>query len=266
MQVRLDPDGQLLTLAFSDFEGARSYLQEARSNEGLLVSFGSKLPQYQVFEVGVELDGRVHEAFRAYVVRVTESEGGAFAIAMVLQDWDREREGELLCRLEKGGEEPETVQAEKAASQDAEDAGVSEMRGVAAVHKIREMNMGQKAILAQKAGRPERQVLLRDTAPQVLQGLMANPRIEAKEILQIAKSTYATGVILQRIAGDSRWGKNQEVVAAIVRNPKSPSLMVSRMVDKLRTSDLRQMAKMSSGLRETLRKAALREYMKRTGK
>ena len=41
--------------------------------------------------------------------------------------------------------------------------------------------------------------------------------------------------------------------------------LATRLLPALRTSDLRTMAKMSTGLKEVLRKAALREYMKRTG-
>jgi len=51
-----------------------------------------------------------------------------------------------------------------------------------------------------------------------------------------------------------------------VRNPHAPTLVATRLVDKLRTSDLRQMAKMSSGLKEAVRKAALLEYTKRSSR
>jgi hypothetical protein len=37
------------------------------------------------------------------------------------------------------------------------------------------------------------------------------------------------------------------------------------MMPSLRTSDLRSMAKMSSGLKQMPRKAALREYLRRSG-
>lgn len=261
MRSQVDFETRVLTLAFADDRAASAYLAQVRATGGFLIPVERPLAQYDVFEIKIELSGRSHDAFRAYVARVTETEPGSYDTALVLQEWDEDSERTLLRELStarlRAEEEPHESEEKEA------DRG--EMKGVAAVHSIRQMNMGQKAILAQKAGRPERQVLLRDNAPQVLQGLLANPRIEAKEILRIAKSTYATGAILQRIAGDSRWGKNQEIIAAIVRNPKSPSLMASRMVDKLRTSDLRWMAKMSSGLKDTLRKAALREYMKRTG-
>lgn len=269
MQPRLDSEHRVLTLVFRDAEAARAYLAEVRSTGGLQVTLERKLAQYDVFDLTVELGGDEHRAFRAYVARVAEDGGGSFTTALVLQEWDEASERELLRRLgtsdiSSDPAEPSEQDAEEPVEPAAPVEG--ETRGVAAVHGIRQMNPGQKTILAQRAGRSERQVLLRDNSPQVLQGLLVNPRIEAKEILRIAKSTYTTGAILQRIAGDARWGKNQEIIAAVVRNPKSPTLMAARLVEKLRTSDLRPMAKMSSGLKEGLRKAALREYLKRTGR
>lgn len=258
MRAWLDSEAQLLTLTVADKEAARSYLAEVRTTGGLLVALDRRLSQYDVVRVAVELEGRTREAFRSYAARVTKSGPGSFETAFVVQEWSEASERELLRWLE----EPIEESAEE--DQNAEPIE-GEVRGVAAVHRIQQMNMGQKAIHAQRAGRAERQVLMRDRSPQVLQGLLVNPRVEAKEILRIAKSVYTTGAILQRIVGDARWGKNQEILAAIVRNPKSPTPMVTRLVDKLRISDLRQMAKMSSGLKEAVRKAALREYMKRTG-
>lgn len=270
MRASLDQEAQSLTLAFDDLGAARTYLEEVRSTGGLLVALDRQLSQYDVVRVDIELDGRSHEGFKSYVARVTSRGPGSFDTAFVLQDWSSESQEELLKNLEEpaeltvSGAEPTEAAAATGELEGAE-ALAGESRGVAAIHQVQRLNMGQKAILAQRAGRAERQVLLRDNAPQVLQGLLVNPRVEAPEILRIAKSTYATGAILQRIAGDARWGKNQEILAAVVRNPKSPTLIVTRLMDKLRVSDLRQMAKMSSGLKELVRKAALREYMKRTG-
>jgi len=267
MRASLDPEGRRLTLVFAGKDAAGAYLAEVRAVGGLQVGLDRRLSQYDVVAVHWEIEGRTREAFKSYVARITGSGAESFKTAFVVQDWSEASEQELLKwldgPLEGSAEEDEA--AESGEPDETAEPGEGEVRGVAAIHRIQKMNMGQKTIRAQRADRAERQVLLRDTAPQVLQGLLVNPRVEAKEILRIAKSTYATGAILQRIAGDARWGKNQEILAAIVRNPKSPTLVVTRLIDKLRTSDLRTMAKMSSGLKEVVRKAALREYLKRSG-
>lgn len=261
MRALLDPEGSRLTLAFDAKDAARAYLAEVRAVGGLQVALDRQLSQYDVVAVHLELEGRTREAFKSYVARITSSGAESFETAFVVQDWSEACEQQLLRWLD----EPVEGFSQAGENEESAEPAEGEVRGVAAIHRIQKMNMGQKAIRAQRADRAERQILLRDTAPQVLQGLLVNPRVEAKDILRIAKSTYATAVILQRIAGDARWGKNQEILAAIVRNPRSPTLVVTRLVDKLRTSDLRTMAKMSSGLKEVVRKAALREYLKRAG-
>lgn len=258
MRATYDFETGQLTLSFRTPEAARDFLAGVRAEGGLQVELERRLSQYDVATVSVELGQRRAAALECYAARIEERSAGAFVTAFVVREWTGGDDEEILAGLAEPSPPDQPADLE-------EPPAVGEVRGVAAVHRVRKMNMGQKAIHAQRADRSERQVLLRDNAPQVLQGLLVNPRIEAKEVLRIAKSTYATGAILQRIAGDSRWGKNREILAAVVRNPKSPTLTVTRLVDKLRTSDLRQMAKMSSGLKEVVRKAALREYMKRSG-
>ena len=147
---------------------------------------------------------------------------------------------------EPGGEE--APQAEEEGEEDlAADRG--EARGVSPAHQIRKMNQGQKAILATRAGRSERQILLRETSPQVLTGLLVNPRLEGKDVLQLVRSTHATAALLQRVAQDQRWAKNQEILASVAKNPKTPTPLAVRLVERLRISDLRKMAKMSAGMR-----------------
>jgi hypothetical protein len=116
-----------------------------------------------------------------------------------------------------------------------------------------------------KANRGERQILVRDTSPQVLLSLLSNPRVEAGDVLQIVKSTHANAGILQRIASDRRWASNHEIQTAIVRNPKTPPPIAIKLLEQVPTRELRDMAKVGS-LRETVRRAAFRVYQKRTGR
>ena len=60
--------------------------------------------------------------------------------------------------------------------------------------------------------------------------------------------------------------ERSEILACVAKNPKTAVPFATRLIDKLRTSDLRVMAKMQSGMREVLRKAALREYLRRTSR
>jgi hypothetical protein len=198
----------------------------------------------------------------ARVVKLFDTAGAKVGVAFEITRFGPGLEAELSALA--GREEAGVVEGEgEAESEPAED--VSETLGTSMIHQIREMNVNQKALLATKAGRAERAILLREVSPQVLQALLANPRIETKEMLQLVKSTHVTAAILQRVAGDQRWGKNLELLTAVAKHPQTPSPLAAQLVERLRTPDLRQMSKMSGGLRENVRKAALREYLKRTG-
>ncbi|MEM8932489.1 MAG: hypothetical protein AAGE94_15005 [Acidobacteriota bacterium] len=139
-----------------------------------------------------------------------------------------------------------------------------EVRGQSPMFRIKAMNPNERARLAMSASRAERQLLRRDKSPQVLLNLLSNPRAEAEDVLAVVKSTFANSGLLDRVAKDRRWGQNVEIRTAIARNPKTPSPTVIRLLDSLRTEDLRQMARVGA-LRENVRREAMRVYMKRTG-
>jgi hypothetical protein len=251
MRATLDSSGAELTIQFGEPEEAGSLLEELRAAGGFLAELDRELELYRGVRIRLVLGNRVDATLEASVAQAFPAAEGIFKVAFLVADWSdsKGRTLEQKLGLESSGEETP---------------GTGEFSGVSPIHQLKQMNPNQKAHFAKRAGRSERQILLRDNSAQVLQGLLFNPRIEAKEILQIVKSTHVNAPILQRIVGDARWGKNQEILAQVVRNPKTPTVLATRLVEKLRTSDLRTMAKMSSGLKETLRRVALREYLRRS--
>jgi len=168
------------------------------------------------------------------------------ATGFQLVDWNDERAAELERRLK--GEEAELSDSQ-----------------LSPMFKIKKMNPSERFILATKASRVERQILLRDTSPQVLLGLLQHPRIEPKEVIEILKSSFATGAVMEQVARNHKWMQNPEIPALIAKSPKTPQPLAIQLLEMLRTPDLRVMAK-STGLREGIRKAALKVYTKRIGK
>lgn len=241
MQAIWDSEKKQLTLELSDEVEAQRFHTEVASSNGFMVPLPMELALYTKGLVELRIDGRALLRFDSEVAQ-------AFPLAS--GDWNTAFLTHQIPQL-------------STAADIAEDE--SETRGVAPVYRIQQMNPNEKARLASRAGRQERQILLRDSSPLVLQGLLANPRIEAKDILRIVKSTHANAGLLKRIAEDGRWGKNQEILASVAKNPKTPPPLATRLMDRLRTADLRLMGKMSSGLREDVRRAALREYLRRSG-
>lgn len=269
MEIAADRSNATLGLTFSGQEEREAFYREAAAARAFLLKLTWE-PR-----VGSEWTVRCEGTLEllARVVRLYDTVGAFVGVAFEILSWSDEIEVELR----RAAGEEEVPSAPEGAGEAGDDAGEDELAeeeegeegehsGASAIHRIRAMNVSQRAMLAMKGDRTERRILLRDGSAQVLQGLLTNPRIEPKEILQLVKSTHVTAAILQRVAGDARWGKNLEVVTAVSRHPQTPSPLAIGLLERLRTPDLRLMSKMSGGLRENVRRAALREYLKRTSR
>jgi len=136
-----------------------------------------------------------------------------------------------------------------------------EMTGESPVFRIQKMNVSEKIHLASRASRSERQILQRDSSPQVLMALLANPHMEDKDLLEIVKSHHAASGVLQRIAKDPRWTANYEVRLALVKNPKTPTVLAQKLLPSLNRKDLGTLAK-GTTVREAIKGAALRLYLR----
>lgn len=136
----------------------------------------------------------------------------------------------------------------------------TEMTGASVALEIRRLNVSEKMRLATRAGRLERQILLRDNSPQVLMGLLTNPRIDEQEVRDLVRSPHAASGVLQHVAKDRRWSTNYEIRLALVRNPKTPTPLAQRLLTTLRKPDLQTLAK-SPNVREAIKGAALRLYL-----
>lgn len=252
MQVSF-PDDQSLRLDFLSIEETERFMGAAQQQSGFLLQVDhawTLLPHRLAIRLAAPSFSFTFDA-----EAVQELPGGT---VFQLVDWDLEKAVELGRRL-RG----ELVDGE-AADGEADEEGRSSLETMSPAMRIRQLDGNEKMRMASRASFVERQVLLRDGSPQILQALINNPRIETKEVLEIARSPYANGGILEQIAKKRKWMSHPEMPALIARNPKTPPPMALRLLDSLSTPELQQMGK-SSAIRETLRKAALRLYLKRTG-
>lgn len=269
VEAELERQEGRLTLNFTEARLARAFVERAVEERGFLTPLEEKLAFMERLDVRVLSPDGIDFSFPAEVGKIFDTVSGGYGIAFLLDEWDERKKAEYRLKVgvpaaarAERSPPPERHPQEEAADLEAR----GETRGRSAIHRIREMNPNQKMRLAMRADRTERQILLRDSSPQVLQGLLVNPRLESKDVLRLVKSTHVTAPILQRVVEDGRWGKNQEILATVAKNPRTPTPSAVRLMDRLRTSDLRMMGKINSGLRENIRKAALREYLRRGGR
>lgn len=278
MEARLDRQASTLALAFEDSDELAGFAAELLEREAFMVQLAEELPIGTRLAVTLAWSGAFEHRLEAEVMHRFDTVTGAYGTACQLVDWSGQRAEQLRAALSglgrgAGGEaaSPDRPSApDETEAGDGESDGAApaetETLGISALHRIREMNVSERTRLAMRASRQERRILLRDTSAQVLLGLVSNPRLEAKEVLQVVRTTHVTGAVLERVARDPRWNKNREVLAVVAGNPKAPSPLAVRLMPALRTGDLRRMAKISGGLRENVRRAALKEYLSRTSK
>lgn len=128
--------------------------------------------------------------------------------------------------------------------------------------KVRRLSRVEKLLLAPKADRGERQVLLQDNDPQVIFSLLKNPRITAEEVLRIARLPLLTAIAADTIAKTAIWAGNSEIRAALVHNPRTPTALALKLLPTLPEPEIRQIAK-ATAVSQALRQAAIRIVVNR---
>ena len=243
MQGKITNDGTI-ELGFSSLEEAKSFFDGVRETQGAYLEVDRLLQFFERRKIRATAGDAFDFAFEAEVVQCHPMAGG-FGAAFQLCDWPPEKEKQLEQAL--AGKTPELSDSQ-----------------LSPMHRIKKMNPTERFILATKASRVERQILIRDSSPQVLMGLLNHPRLENKEVIEILKSHFVTGGVLEHVARNRKWLQHPEVPALIAKNPKTPQPLAIKLLDLLQRRDLQQLAK-SSGTREGLKKAALKLYLKRIG-
>lgn len=248
MRLTVFPDDARLELRFEDRDEAQRFFMEAQEQHGFMLYLEHRLTLFQQISLEV-LTPATSFSLEAEVVQLfagPATVGTAFKLA------DPQAP---LTALTAGRADGGTGAPKHQAANEAE---------VSPFFRIRALNPSQRFRLAAKATRAERAILLRDTTPQVLLGLLNHPRLEDSELLELVKSNYATAGIMQRVADNRKWMANHDIRSAVIRSPKTPPQVAIKHLDSLPTRELGVLAK-SGQAREILRKAALKRYLKRTG-
>jgi hypothetical protein len=128
--------------------------------------------------------------------------------------------------------------------------------------KIRNLSRMEKLLLAPKADRSERQVLIQDNDAQIIFSLLKNPRITTDEVIRIARLPLLSSIAAELIAKTTIWASNSEIRAALVHNPRTPTPLALKLLPTLPEPEIRQIAK-SGAVSQSLKQAALRIVINR---
>ncbi len=122
--------------------------------------------------------------------------------------------------------------------------------------RIRGLSQTEKILLAVKADRTERAMLLQDNDPRVLLSLLRNPRLTIDEVARVAKSPFLTYQLADVIMQSAPWMGSLDVRLALVRNAKTPQAFALRILPTLPDAEVRAIAR--GGTSMALKQAALR--------
>lgn len=128
---------------------------------------------------------------------------------------------------------------------------------VSAVSRIYRMSAAEKVILALKGDRQERTILIRDPNRLVCAAVLGSPRITDAEIEGISAMKNVSDEVLRRIGNNREWMKRYQVVANLVKNPRTPLGISIGLVPRLSPRDMKSLA-IDRNVPEPIRKSAQR--------
>ena len=123
--------------------------------------------------------------------------------------------------------------------------------------RVRALPRTEKLLLAPRADRSERLVLLQDNDPQILFALLKNPRLTVDEVVRVAKSSYLSYQSAEVILKSSSWSASVEVRLALVHNSKTPLAFALRLVPGLPEAEVKAIAR-GAATSMALKQAALK--------
>lgn len=206
---------------------------------------------------------RAHLAFGGLVVACDEPLAPRTPVELLLRVADGEEvsvgaqvvapmAGGLALHLE--GNPAEILEALRVAPESEDD----EATRTSLWERLRGMTPPQKMLLAPKADRVTRALLVQESDPQILFALLKNPRLSIDEVVRVAKSSFLSFQAAELILKTSPWFSNLDVRLALVHNPRTPLPFALRILQTLPDHEVRPIAK-GAATSMALKQAALRK-------
>ena len=232
----------------AEFESEQELTDEHHAN----LSFGAlRLPTIESVDLHTALTVTLRGPWAAeIVVPATVVAVLPDGIALAIEGNPDEILTRLLARpsmaVEKAAEEEETTREKSQNTWD----------------RMRSLSQMEKILLAVKADRTERALLLQDNDPRVLLSILRNPRLTVDEVVRLAKSSFLTYQIADVIMKTGQWMSSLDVRLALIHNAKTPQAFSLRILPTLPDSEIKTIAR--AGTSMALKQAALRRLQGRT--
>ncbi len=129
--------------------------------------------------------------------------------------------------------------------------------------QIRTLPIPVRLKLTRGASKALRNILIKDPNPMVATSVLRNNPMNELEVEHIANNRAVIFEVLDTIAKNRSWIRKYSIMFALVKNPRTPAGVATRLVPRLAVRDLQQVAK-DRNVANAVRSTAKRLYtMKR---
>ncbi len=242
MRVERTGDGSFTAVLESEQE-LRDEHRQNLSHGALRLVTSEAVPLYAVVDVTLRGPWGGEMTVRGTVVAILPA-----GPALSIQEDGDEMLQRLLTHVPPERDLPEESSGSEAENQNSWD-------------RVRALSQMEKILLAIKADRSERALLLQDNDPRVLLSILRNPRLTVDEVARLAKSSFLTYQIADVILKAGQWMSSLDVRLGLIHNPKTPPAFALRILPTLPDGDVRAIAR--AGTNMALKQAALRRLQGR---
>ena len=123
--------------------------------------------------------------------------------------------------------------------------------------RVMRLRTNQKILLAQKGGKEERTLLIREANRLIQVAVIRNGRITENEVAYIAQMRTVHDEVLRIISMNREWMKKYPILKNLVYNPRTPLPIALNNLRRLNEFDLKLMMK-DRNVSEQLRREAKR--------
>ncbi|HSB36452.1 MAG TPA: hypothetical protein VLH41_06210 [Thermoanaerobaculia bacterium] len=164
--------------------------------------------------------------------------------------------------LDAGPEESETAPAPAGLTPAEEAAAADDEAHKSLFARLATMTITEKIRLAWRGSKEERLFLIRDPNRLVATAVLKSPKTREADAETIANMKSVSEDVLRAIAFRKEWLRKYSILAALVRNPRSPIDSTLPLVLRLNHTDQKKLA-MDRNVPEALRASARREVARR---
>ena len=126
-----------------------------------------------------------------------------------------------------------------------------------ATARLAKMGFTERLKTAVKGSREMRSILIRDPNKMIAAAVLSSPKLTENEVESFARMASLSEEVLRIIGNKRQWTKNYKVVLGLCKNPKTPLAMALNFMNRLNTTDLKQLSvdrNVPEGLRVAARK------------